>query len=622
MAVRVLILLAFLLATVQAYAACPPGTPADYPSPCYNNLTVDGTLGGAGTTARFSSPGPIGNGTPSTGAFSSLTVNGLPPVVYANVPTDGITPADAALKAAVDTCAATGATLYLPPGRILLSGAGAVSINLRQCALMGSNVPAAGTTVGSLGTVIYLTSTTTKPFILGSNWAIIGVNFFWPNQGGASPTVYPALFSDSGGEVNVGYMDNVHIINAYDVFVQTHNTSWGNIFITNSAFYAMHDAFALSNIGNSFIISNSDFSPAAWLTLCAFGTSCVQAINYASSNASMFHALAKSDSGPAGVALNITNITSFAWKYAFLLDATALVVSTVNMAGDAIGTIIDASSGGIWASQNILTGLMPYCNVIGWPSLTNNGNAPCFNMGANSALVLNGIVSNGGQGSFAVSTGSPITISNSSIGAIGGVVDGGDYYDIVTTGNGAIVATNNVFTGIPSSAHTHGIVTKTGASTIGATITGNQFNTMTESINMVATANTPTIIGNRSNYTQATTSMTLASGQSVMYRDNQFDKPPVVSISNCGTGGTLLAGGQLSGSIYVGSGASFGATPYCKINLPLNTPGNGACSFMPSIATSAGIGATVTGNPPVWSIYSSVDMSTTYLTYSCPGGLN
>jgi hypothetical protein len=40
------------------------------------NLSVSGSVTGAGFTARFASPGPIGNVTPSTGFFSSLSATG------------------------------------------------------------------------------------------------------------------------------------------------------------------------------------------------------------------------------------------------------------------------------------------------------------------------------------------------------------------------------------------------------------------------------------------------------------------------------------------------------------------------------------------------------------------
>jgi len=41
-----------------------------------STLNVSGSVTGAGFTARFAAPGPIGNVTPSTGAFSSLSATG------------------------------------------------------------------------------------------------------------------------------------------------------------------------------------------------------------------------------------------------------------------------------------------------------------------------------------------------------------------------------------------------------------------------------------------------------------------------------------------------------------------------------------------------------------------
>lgn len=57
--------------------------------------TIDGTLSGTGVTARFSSPGAIGNTTASTGAFTTLTASTSLTVPYmvvngATVPANGV----------------------------------------------------------------------------------------------------------------------------------------------------------------------------------------------------------------------------------------------------------------------------------------------------------------------------------------------------------------------------------------------------------------------------------------------------------------------------------------------------------------------------------------------------
>ncbi len=94
---------------------------------------------------------------------------------------DGVTSDDVALKAVVDQCAANGGRLKLRAGRILLPGAATITLN--NCYLEGTGIPAGkDATVPSQGTMILLTSTTVKPFVIGSDWAISGINFFWPNQ--------------------------------------------------------------------------------------------------------------------------------------------------------------------------------------------------------------------------------------------------------------------------------------------------------------------------------------------------------------------------------------------------------------------------------------------------------
>lgn len=49
------------------------GTPS---TGAFTTLSASGTVSGAGITARFSAPGPIGDGTPSTGAFTTLSASG------------------------------------------------------------------------------------------------------------------------------------------------------------------------------------------------------------------------------------------------------------------------------------------------------------------------------------------------------------------------------------------------------------------------------------------------------------------------------------------------------------------------------------------------------------------
>lgn len=292
-----------------------------------------------------------------------------------NIIADGQTPMDAQLAFAVAACGTAGnpRTLWLPAGQILLTGT--QSINLKDCNILGQGI--IGATSGdpaSFGTTILLTSTSTVPFTIGSNWSIQGLNFYWPNQT-TGTTPYPALFQDNGSaQANLVLLDHVNIINAYDGFVQTTGVGWGNWIVSNSEMYAVHDLFRLGTLGDAIHFNAVHFDPAAWLSLCAFA--CQNAVNAADRVNTIFHATAST----TGFGLIIDNSITFAWRYGLKLDSGAFVgASNINMSWDGTGTLVDSSSGGDYAVQNRMSGTAD-CSVPVFGG-TSTSNFPCFNLG-------------------------------------------------------------------------------------------------------------------------------------------------------------------------------------------------------------------------------------------------
>jgi hypothetical protein len=454
---------------------------------------------------------------------------------------DSVTSDDVALKAAVDACAAKGGRLILPPGKILLTGA--ATINLQSCTLQGSGFPAGSTTTASLGTTILLTSTSVKPFIVGKNWSVVGVNFYWPNQLDGL-TVYPPLFSDDGlNEVSRAYIDKVVIVNAYDAFKQTTSAiSWGDLTITNSEIYAVHDRLSISNTGGSFVLSNLLDGPGAWFSMCP---ACkASGGNNAAANNRWLHVTA----GPA-VTISTVNINTFAWRYGILIDAGGnLANSVMNFNFDGMGTLVDASSGGNYAVQNKLTGYNSNCGIISYATNppTGTGNTPCFNMGGNSSLTLDNFTGGTAQGSYILASGGIVKVLNSNLGGIGLIADGSDYYMIHVTAGTALTeltVQNTVLAGRTSDVHVHGIVSDS-TQIARLMVQNSSFGQFNEGIS-VPYPQTSIITSNYSVNTTGASSVLFSGSGFTNFSNNQFDKTPqVVIASGFGTGPTMFTGNE------------------------------------------------------------------------------
>jgi len=433
---------------------------------------------------------------------------------------DGVTSDDTALARAAAMCDAAGTRLVLPAGKILLTGAATIVLN--HCAMEGVGAPA-GDKTGDYGTTILLTSETVPPFRLETGWQVSGINFYWPHQE-TGRTVYPPLFSD-GGKSNGfkhGVIDNIVIVNAYDGMTTTPEGGSGDVKVSNSTMWAYHHLFNLTNTGDSWALSNNRFTPGPLLNTCSFSEECETAINEANHENALFHITAG-----GGVTLVVHSTETFSWRYGILIDKGALVGGSIfDVAWDGMGTLIDSSSGGLYAFQNNFTGSMSQCNIVVYGGKPTEA-TPCFNLGKGSGLFIYDFRTDGSLGSWLLGAGGNIVeMNNVDIASIGGVDDGHDYYIVdFKTPTNSLVVRNSQLRGLRSNNHVHGI--NIGTNTMGSTIVQScVFSSLNDSI-MGTTNNRVVLTGDTSfNTNSSGKSVDLHGTGRVVYEGNFWDVPP------------------------------------------------------------------------------------------------
>jgi hypothetical protein len=437
-----------------------------------------------------------------------------------NLAADGVTSDDVALAKAAAACDAAGTRLVLPAGRILLTGAATVVLN--HCAMMGVGAPA-GDRTGDYGTTILLTSETVPPFRLKTGWQISGINFYWPKQE-TGRTPYPPLFSDGGKSEGFkhGVINNIVIVNAYDGMTTTPGGGSGDVKISNSTMWAYHHLFNLTNTGDSWALSNNRFTPGPLLNTCSFSEACEAAINEANHVNALFHI---TEGG--GVTLVVHSTETFSWRYGILIDSGALIGGSIfDVAWDGMGTLIDSSSGGLYAFQNNFTGSMSQCNIVVYGGKPTEA-TPCFNLGLGSGLFIHDFRTDGSLGSWLLGAGgNTVEMNNVDIASIGGVNDGRNYYIVhFRAPTNSLVVRNSQLRGLSSNSHVHGI--NIGTSTMGSTIVQNcEFDFLNDSI--VGTTNNRVVVtGNTSFNTNGSgKSVDLRGTGRMVYAGNFWDVPP------------------------------------------------------------------------------------------------
>ncbi len=562
-------------------------------------------------------------GGPSLGAaaaptFRAITRSDVPTLAGVldglsyGIRADGITSDDVAIQTAFAACAAAGKTLMLPQGQILIDGSAVTTAIIKNCHIIGHGVPTGDSP--NRGTTFLLTSTVVKPFIIGSNWSMEGVSFYWPNQTSGT-TVYPPLFSDDtlSGADDVTLRQTT-IINAYDGFKQTVPLGWSRWNISDSYFYAVHDTFSIANTPDSWRMTNVEFAPGPWINILGLSPAVQAAINAAAQVNSMFHV---TGNGTTGFTLFTRNFIGFAYRYGFNIDVGgALTNGDIVMSMDGTGTFVDSSSGGI-TSGTTFSGAgnnsFRVVYVAGAPTFT--GNDPAFFFGGNGDATIRDFGLPLARGSAILTKGASLTITGMSAN-YAQALDGTNYYGLELLANvSRVELLSSDFFG-QADIHSHGIFA---TSTLHEMrIQNNSFINLNEAMTLSTTGTDATMItGNFSSGTVGANTVVISGTGPVSYRANQFDKAPNASVSNCGTSPSVS--GATSGIIQIGSG---GPVTSCKLTLPWVVSGvapTGVCIPVSTISTLS-ISA-LSGSPASWTFASTgaVDMTGGQIFFNCGG---
>lgn len=526
-------------------------------------------------------------------------------VFHPDLDTSGTISDDARLQAAINSCAAVGGTVYLPAGNILLTGA-AGTTDIHNCQIIGSGGPLDGTT-------IELTSTTVKPFTFGIGWSIRDVNFYWPNQTGT--VVYPALFTADSTVVNFSLI-NDSVINAYTAIDFPAGGQVGIFWIRGGDWYAVHTLLQVASvIGSSDHLSDMHMGPDSWFDRCGGLTpTCKGYVDAGSTGNSVLHIL-----NGGNVQFFWSNSADFDWRYGILEDNGGYVTSSrISIAWDGTGTILDTSAstspnGWNYSDRLDATGH----SLCGFHyNYTEDGASdayyPCFNLGADTALYLNG-------GTWS-SQSDLIDMSGGWFAATGAVLQAArlgltsNIYVVNATGAAPMLnISDDRIDGYGGSPYIQGI-SVSGVTGVGNyQITDNNFTGLASAVSM-PTGSPEIIAGNYSSDMDDTADVTFSDASyGVYWHDNAFEFPPAASVSACGTGATVS--GALSGVITVGATVP---TTSCKLVLPFNPPGEtaGSCVFSGVPTTIAAVAA---AKPPQWTLTFGADVHGDTVSYNCAG---
>lgn len=509
--------------------------------------------------------------------IGNITASTALPVINAaafGVVADGVTSNDQALGLALAACTKIGAQLVLPPGNILLTGAsitGNATRTLTNCGVVGAGVPAAVGTGISGGTTISLTSPSVAPFTCRFGWSMQGVSFLWPGTQTGTTFYPPAITDDGVHQCGHAFIDHVTITNAYDGIVGSSGVAWGNIHISNSTIYAVHEALSWGTIGDSILVANVAFSPGPWLTWCNF--TCTGAVDNATHN---------NGNAPltvtAGGIVNInidSNTYAEAWRYGIhILSGGTLGESNIQMNYDGVGTWIQVDSGGTYAIQNTFSG-SGNCFLADFTGSSGRGHNPCFNLSSTSGLYVNNVYIASAFGDVFDLNGGYLRARNIEVDSVGSIADGGQY-DLVNLVSGtaaSIILQDSSFAGLPSNANVHGVVTGSNVP-INLKIENNSWIYFNDEIDAQTASATTSILGNTSTNTNGTASVALNGTNPVSYGLNWWDAPPTIALgTNCDGSGTATSQGFLNGHVFLGAS---GAITACTITFPFKiAPGLG-----------------------------------------------
>lgn len=191
-----------------------------------------------------------------------------------------------------------------------------------------------------------------------------------------------------------------------------------------------------------------------------------------------------------------------------------------------MATLIDSSSGGMYAFQNNFTVSMSECGIVVYGGHSPAGHTPCFDLGPGSGLFIHDFRTDGSVGNWLVGAGgNTVEINNVSVAHIG-ADDGPDYYLIhFAAPTNALIIRNSQLGGNASNSHVHGV--DIGTNTMGYTIIQNcEFNSFNGAI-IGTTNNRVVLTGNTSfNTGKSGQSVDLQGTGGMVYIGNYWDVPP------------------------------------------------------------------------------------------------
>jgi hypothetical protein len=371
--------------------------------------------------------------------------------------------------------------------------------------------------------------------------------------------------------------------------------------------YAVHHAFTFSLTGDSATFSNIRFTMQPWVDIV--GPSAWNAVGAAiGAGNAMFYL--DDQTANLGTTFVITNSETFAWRYGFLFAPTGFLQdSEIDIVFDGVGSVVDSSTGGLFAANNIIRGSTASCGALsagggglGGPVTPSS----CFNIGNRTWLNLQGFTAGGATKDFITANASTIYINGGLVGSSGTT---GDTYMINHTGGagGSKIVVRNMDFGYGSSvlATQHGIKVAQSIDTL--VLQNNTFRGLNDTL-VAPYANKTTIMGNNSVATIGQ-DVTLTGPGYAVYDNNDFTHEPTVTLSACGSSTTITAG-TFSGVIFPAGGT----VTSCNIHTPILLR-NEVCHF--SLGIPAANATVPFGGGFTFS--SASDMAGTQLMFLCRG---
>jgi hypothetical protein len=197
-----------------------------------------------------------------------------------------------------------------------------------------------------------------------------------------------------------------------------------------------------------------------------------------------------------------------------------------------------------------------------------------------------------------------------------GVGNTGTYAGVEISGNSGgttVLLQNDLIQSGGNVTNAYGILTDNNQGINSIFVQNNNFGYMEQPIKIESAYVTTVIQGNSSFSTNGSTAVAISGTNKVQYGGNSWDKPPIASVTSCGSGPTVS--GNLSGSITVGTGTSVES---CTLTLPwtLWSPtGSGGCIFTPSVNTVL----YATSSQTAWTITSTSPIGGDIIYYQCSG---